>query len=143
MGRTIYVLDADDARAALDQIKNEAVADGGEDGGRIAALTGIARVFLDRADKARYRPPQLLQAFHLYHTTCKLISLMLEFDPLALDTLMEALEDAEKAIAVLDRINRKAGARLGNQRAGAKRAARTAAQAASDAVPANQMNEAS
>ena len=49
MGRSIYVVDADDARAALDQIKNEALGDGGEDGGRIAAVTGIARVFLDRA----------------------------------------------------------------------------------------------
>jgi hypothetical protein len=37
MGRTIYVVDADDARAALDQIKTEALADSGEDGGRIAA----------------------------------------------------------------------------------------------------------
>ena len=109
MGRTVYVIDADDARAALDQIKNEAVADGGEDGGRIAALTGIARVFLDRADKSRYQPPQLLKAFSLYRAACKLIFAMLEFDSVALETLMEALEDsyAAKAPAVLDRINDK------------------------------------
>jgi hypothetical protein len=80
----------------------------GEDGGRIAALTGIARVFLDRADKSRY-PPQSLKAFSLYRAACKLIFAMLEFDPAALDTLIEALEDssAAKAPAVLDRINRK------------------------------------
>jgi hypothetical protein len=109
MGRKIYVVDADDARAALDQIKIEAVADGGEDGGRIAALTGIARVFLDRADKSRYQPPQLLKAFSLYQAACKLIFAMLEFDPLSLDALMEALEDssAAQAPAALDRINRK------------------------------------
>jgi hypothetical protein len=109
MGRTVYVVDADDARAALDQIKNEAVADGGEDGGRIAALTGIARVFLDRADKSRYQPPQLLKAFSLYRAACKLIFAMLEFDPTSFETLMEAVEDssAAKAPAVLDRINRK------------------------------------
>jgi hypothetical protein len=109
MGRTIYVCDADDARAALDQIKNEALTDGGEDGGRIAALTGIARVFLDRADKSRNRPPQLLKAFSRYHAACNLIFAMLEFDPTALETLMEALEDspAAKAPRDLDRINRK------------------------------------
>jgi hypothetical protein len=110
MGRTIYVVDADDARAALEQIKTEAVADGGEDGGRIAALTGIARVFLDRADQSRYRPPQLLKAFSLYRAACELIFAMLEFDPVALETLIEAMADssaAEKAPAVLHRINRR------------------------------------
>jgi hypothetical protein len=109
MGRTIYVVDADDARTALDQIKVEALADGGEDGGRIAALTGIARVFLDRADKSRHRPPQLLKAFRLYHDTCKLIFAMLEFDPGSVETLMEALEgsSAKKAPAALHRINHK------------------------------------
>jgi hypothetical protein len=49
----------------------------------------------------------LLKAFSLYHAACDLIFAMLEFDPAALDTLMEALEDSAKAPAVLDRINRK------------------------------------
>ena len=107
MGRRIYVFDADDARAALDQIKNEALADGGEDGGRIAALTGIARVFLDRADKSRYQPPQLLKAFGLYRAACELIFRMLEFDPLSLDALMEELDNssAPEARTVLHNVN--------------------------------------
>jgi hypothetical protein len=109
MGRTIYVLDADDARAALNQIKNEAVANGGEDDGRIAAVTGIARVFLDRADKSRYQPPQLLKAFSIYRAACELIFAMLEFNPLSLDALMEELDNssAPKAPIVLRNVNRK------------------------------------
>ena len=107
MGRTIYVVDADDARAALDQIKVEALAEGGEDGGRIAALTGIARVFLDRADKSRYQPPQLLKAFSLYRAACQLIFAMLEFEPAAIEAFVGALEGSEKAPAALARINRK------------------------------------
>jgi hypothetical protein len=106
MGRTIYVVDADDARAALDQIKVEALASGGEDGGRIAALTGIARVFLDRADQSSHQPPQLLKAFRLYHDACKLIFAMLEFEPGWLEAF-EAPEGSKKAPAALDRINHK------------------------------------
>jgi hypothetical protein len=107
MGRTIYVYDADDARAALDQIRIEALGDGGEDGGRIAALAGIARVFLDRADKARYQPPQLLKSFSLYRATCESIFAMLEFNPSSLDALMEELDDssAPKARTVLHSVN--------------------------------------
>jgi hypothetical protein len=104
MGRTIYVFDADDGRAALDQIKSEALASGGEDGGRIAALTGIAGVFLDRADKSRrHSLPQLLKAFSLYRAACELIFAMLEFDPL--DALMYAPDGAAKAPALLADIN--------------------------------------
>jgi hypothetical protein len=56
MGRTIYVVDIDDARAALDQIKAEAIADGGEDGGRIAALPGsLAYSSTERTSRATSR----------------------------------------------------------------------------------------
>ncbi len=111
MGRTIYVPDADDARAALDQIKSEALAAGGEDGGRIAVLTGFARAFLDRAEKSRRHPPpqHLLKAFSLYRAACELIFAMLEFDPM--DALMSASapDGAAKAPALLDDINNTLG----------------------------------
>jgi hypothetical protein len=105
MGRTIYVFDADNARAALDQIKNEAVASGGEDGGRIAALTGIARTFLDRADTSRRWSPELLKTFSLYRAACDLIFAMLEFDPLTLDALSKTLDGTAKAPTLLRKVN--------------------------------------
>jgi hypothetical protein len=87
----------------------------------------------------------LLKAFSIYRAACELIFAMLEFDPLALETLMEALEDSStaKVPAVLDRINHKLAHDWENLRAGAKRAAGSAAQGASEAAPESQMKDAS
>jgi hypothetical protein len=51
----------------------------------------------------------LLKAFGLYQAACKLIFAMLEFDPAALETLMEELDNssAPKARTVLHNVNRK------------------------------------
>jgi hypothetical protein len=54
MGRTVYVVDADDARTALDQIESEALAHGGgEDSGRIAALAYSSTERTNRATSRR------------------------------------------------------------------------------------------